>query len=221
LGASGSNTDPFDRQFDYGLSDNDLPYVFKFTPVYSVPEFHTNRFASLLTSGWYLSSILTWQSGFPFSIFSGKDNSLSGVGNDRADLAAGTNLQQAGLDPDRPHKQLIQEYFNTSAFTTNEIGTFATRERTFCAALASLILIWHGGRTRGSLSGFRYSFAWMPSTHSTPSVSLIQARFLALLLSVKSHPKPVTRASYRSRGRSYFEQGVVVPRASDRRLFLY
>jgi Carboxypeptidase regulatory-like domain len=124
LGASGSNTDPFDRQFDYGLSDNDLPYVFKFTPVYSVPESHTNRFASLLTSGWYLSSILTWQSGFPFSIFSGKDNSLSGVGNDRADLAAGTSLQQAGLDPNRPHSQLIQQYFNTSAFTTNKIGTF-------------------------------------------------------------------------------------------------
>ncbi len=51
---------------------------------------------------------------------SGTDNSFSGVGSDRADYIGGPVM----LDPNRPHGQLIAQYFNTAAFATNAIGTF-------------------------------------------------------------------------------------------------
>jgi len=116
-------TNPFNRKVDYGPADDNPTSVFKFTPVYSLPGLHTNRFVSGLTAGWELSSVLSWQSGFPFSIFSGGDHSFSGNGYDLADFA-GTSPQQPVLNPNRPHGQLIQQYFNTSVFTTNAIGTF-------------------------------------------------------------------------------------------------
>ena len=70
-----------------------------------------------------MSSVVSWHSGFPFQIFSGYDNSFSGVGLDRADFI-GTSISQAKLDPGRPHGQLVQEYFNTAVFAPNAIGTF-------------------------------------------------------------------------------------------------
>src|SRR5262249_26857566 len=44
----------------------------------------------------------------------------SGVGRDRADYLGGI----ATLDTSRPHGQLIAQFFNTSAFGPNAIGTF-------------------------------------------------------------------------------------------------
>jgi len=53
-------------------------------------------------------------------VTSGVDNSLSGVGLDRADFLGG----QPSLDPGRPHGQLIASYFNTALFGRNAVGTF-------------------------------------------------------------------------------------------------
>ena len=64
------------------------------------------------------------QSGFPFSVRSGKDNSLSGDNIDYADLVGDPHLSTS-----RPNGQLIQEYFNTAAFTQNALGTFGTAPR--------------------------------------------------------------------------------------------
>jgi hypothetical protein len=122
LGA-GSNTNPFIREFDYGLSDDDLTDAFKLSLVYQLPEFRHSGWQNRLTSGWSVSSIASWQSGFPFSVFSGYDNSFSGIGADRADLI-GTSIAQARLDPGRSHGQLVQEYFNIAAFDPNAIGTY-------------------------------------------------------------------------------------------------
>jgi hypothetical protein len=66
---------------------------------------------------------MTWQSGIPYSVMSGLDNSFTGDFSDRADFL-GTNLHQAKLNPDRPHGQLIQEYFKTAFFGPNALGTF-------------------------------------------------------------------------------------------------
>lgn len=116
-------TDPFNRNFDWGNSLDNLPNILHFSSVWELPKLGFRGFAGALINGWELTGILTWQSGFPFSIFSGVDNSLSGVGDDRADFL-GTNLSQAKLDQSRPHGQLISEFFNTSVFGVNAIGTF-------------------------------------------------------------------------------------------------
>jgi hypothetical protein len=55
----------------------------------------------------------------------GCDNSETGDGNvDRADFAPGATLAQAKLNPNRSHSALIEEYFNTLAFTETAPGTF-------------------------------------------------------------------------------------------------
>jgi hypothetical protein len=66
---------------------------------------------------------VTWQGGFPFTVYSGVDNSFSGEFEDRADFT-GTNISQAQLSSSRSHGQMVQEWFNTSLFQPNAIGTF-------------------------------------------------------------------------------------------------
>jgi hypothetical protein len=75
-------------------------------------------------NGWELTSLATWHSGFAFQVFSGVDNSFSGVNLDRADFIGGASLSQAKLDASRSHGQLIQEYFNPAVFAQNAVGTF-------------------------------------------------------------------------------------------------
>ena len=58
------------------------------------------------------------QSGFPFTVRSGVDNSFSGQGEDTADQV-GAPFYTSGSRTAR-----IQRWFNTSAFATNAVGTF-------------------------------------------------------------------------------------------------
>ncbi|HYM09039.1 MAG TPA: TonB-dependent receptor, partial [Terriglobales bacterium] len=127
VGAYNSNTNPFNRHFDYGPSDDSIGQVFKFSGVYQLPHIALHGVADRLVNGWEVSTILLLQGGFPFSIFSGLDNSFSGIFEDRADFI-GTNIHQLQLSTSRPHGQLIQEWFNTSPTllqpTGNAPGTF-------------------------------------------------------------------------------------------------
>lgn len=130
LGAYSSNTNPFNRAFDYGPSADDLTNVIKFSGVYQFPHANFPGLVDRLLNGWSLSSILTWQGGFPFSVFSGYDNSFSAVYEDRPDFT-GTNIHEAELSPSRPHGQLISEWFNTSLFAPNQVGTFGNVGKNF------------------------------------------------------------------------------------------
>lgn len=58
------------------------------------------------------------------TIVSGRDNSQSAVNQDRADLVG-----DPFLDTSRPRSELINRYFNTSAFTVNALGTFGNAGR--------------------------------------------------------------------------------------------
>ncbi|HEY7306862.1 MAG TPA: TonB-dependent receptor [Bryobacteraceae bacterium] len=122
LSAAGSNgrTDPFNRRFDYGISNDDVSNVFNFSGLWQIPAAPLHGLSAKLINGWELTAITNWRSGFPFSVFSNVDNSLSGVGSDRADYIGGLAI----LDPDRSHGALVQQYFNVAAFVPNAVGTF-------------------------------------------------------------------------------------------------
>ncbi len=111
------------RYFDYGPSDDDLNKTFKINGEYLVPRVGLPKVIDKIVNGWELSGTVTWQTGFPFTIFSGADNSLSGMLGDRADLAV-SSVQQAVLGSGRSHAAEVQEWFNTSAFVPNAIETF-------------------------------------------------------------------------------------------------
>ncbi|HXH49177.1 MAG TPA: carboxypeptidase regulatory-like domain-containing protein [Terriglobia bacterium] len=124
----GFNTNPFNPNFDRSVSNDDVPHVIHLSGIWQVPRFQAKGAAGGLLNGWEVTSILTWHSGFAFPIYSGSDNSFSGIGVDRADFT-GTSLSQAKLDPNRSHGELIQEYFNPAFFVPNADGTFGNTGR--------------------------------------------------------------------------------------------
>jgi hypothetical protein len=122
---SRGQTDPFNRRFDSGLSSDDVPNVFNLSGTGVIPAAPLHGLSAKLLNGWGVTGLINWRSGFAYSVFSNVDNSFSGVGSDLADYLGGN----ASLDPGRPHSELVKEYFNVSAFTTNAIGTFGDSEK--------------------------------------------------------------------------------------------
>jgi hypothetical protein len=126
---SGFNTvsDPFNIRLNRGLSDFDLPYSFTTSFVWSLPSSKSDSFIPKhVLSHWQATGIWIWQTGEPFSVLSGTDNSLTGEGLDFADRVPGVSPR---LDPDRPRAQVIAQYFNKAAFQQNAIGTFGNSGR--------------------------------------------------------------------------------------------
>ncbi len=113
-------THPFHRSFDYGVSREDVPHNFRFSNIWQIPRLGIGGTAGTLINGWMINSIVTWQSGFPFTVSSGRDNSFTGVNRDRADFLGG----KADLGSDRRHGQMVERYFDISKFTVNAVGTF-------------------------------------------------------------------------------------------------
>ena len=124
----GENTNPFNPNFDRSVSNDDVTHVFHISGIWDLPKSQLHGIAGGFINGWRTTGIVTWHSGFPFQIYSGTDNSFSGIGIDRADFI-GTSLSQARLDPNRSHGALIQEYFNTALFVPNAVGTFGNTGR--------------------------------------------------------------------------------------------
>jgi len=62
------------------------------------------------------------RSGFPYNLYTGTDNSMTGVGNDRPDQV----LPTAGISGGRSTSATVAEYFNTAAFVPNAIGKFGS-----------------------------------------------------------------------------------------------
>lgn len=116
----GDNANPFDRRKDRGPSADNIVHILHFSEVWQIPVPKWRGFVGRALPGWQLSSITTWQSGFPFSILSGVDNSFSGIGQDYADYAGPTSPRLHGLT----HGQLIEHFFNTSVFLPNALGAF-------------------------------------------------------------------------------------------------
>jgi hypothetical protein len=116
-------TNPFNRHFDYGRSDDDIAHQFHFSGVWQIPHLSVTGPANSLLNGWELTGIWTWRGGFPLSIYSGLDNSFSAQGQDRADLIKGGNPQ---LSSGRSHGAQVAEFFDTTFFGPNAIGTYGS-----------------------------------------------------------------------------------------------
>jgi len=112
------------RYFDYGPSDDDVNKTWKINGDYLAPHVHLPAIADKIVNGWELTAISSWNTGFPFTIFSGYDNSFSSMGADRADLYSISNVGKAVLSTGRSHTAEINEWFNINDFQPNAIGTF-------------------------------------------------------------------------------------------------
>jgi len=111
------------------VSDYNFPEQFVLSFVYQVPSFTStlrlhNIVAQRIFDGWEFSGITSLSSGAPFSVSTLTDNSLTGNGNDRANLVGNPFLPSG-----RSLNASLTEWFNTAAFAPNAIGQFGTAGR--------------------------------------------------------------------------------------------
>ena len=107
---------PFNLASGRGPSDFDQTIRYNASVNYVIPHANVQGWKSALVNDWQANAIVSLQTGFPFTVLSGTDRSLSGVGNDYADRV-GNPARPAGVSK-------IKEYFNTAAFVPATIGTF-------------------------------------------------------------------------------------------------
>lgn len=121
-GAGGNGPrDPYDWALNYGNLGYDIRnnWVTSFVWDLPVPKMQ-NVFARLGLDGWEFTGIQTVHSGFPFTVTSGIDNSLTNLSGDTA-----SQIGPAALTGG-PRGQRIAKWFDTSSFVVNPIGTFGT-----------------------------------------------------------------------------------------------
>ncbi|WP_321470602.1 carboxypeptidase regulatory-like domain-containing protein [uncultured Paludibaculum sp.] len=124
-GQSASIAVPYDRRAGRALANFDIAHRLAASWVWPIPGLPMdNRWVRSLSRGWVTGGVATWRGGMPFSVRSGTDRALSGVGQDFADLTANPRL------PDGRSKQdVIGRYFDTSAFQLAAAGTFGNAPR--------------------------------------------------------------------------------------------
>lgn len=102
---------------DYGLSDLSIKQRLVLTPIWQLPFgkgqrfFNSGGLVNALAGGWELSGIITFQSGYPFSVLANQDFSNTGSLSPRPDRICN------GAGP-----QTVAEWFNTSCFATDALS---------------------------------------------------------------------------------------------------
>ena len=103
---SSTYTNPLDPAFDRGLADFDATHRLVLSPIWQIPYGnHGNSLMSKVLGGWAVSTITSFQSGNPFTIFSSNGNSFSNAGLDRPDVVGPIHIfknprQQRTFSPD-------------------------------------------------------------------------------------------------------------------------
>lgn len=119
----GSNgpRNPSNYRASYGPLSFDIPQYWVTSFIWQpTNDLHfSNRIVSALIKGWGLTGIVTIHNGSPLSLGSGRDNSLTGIGGDTPDQIGSPDLTGS-----RSKAQQLQQWFNTSAFVVNRVGTF-------------------------------------------------------------------------------------------------
>lgn len=124
-GQSGSIPNPNSRLMNRGRADFDNPHRFVASYVWMLPTLRDSQpFVRALLGGWESSGIITIRNGFPFTVNSGADRSLSGIGADRADIVGDPNLPGG-----RPKQEWLARYYNPAAFQVAAPGTFGNTPR--------------------------------------------------------------------------------------------
>ena len=99
---------------DRGRTANDHRHNFVFSGIWRLDYFRsTPRLVRAVVGGWSITAINTMRSGGPLTLTAGSDRNFDGTNNDRADL-----IGNPFLDPNRPRSQVVDQWFNTAAFSS-------------------------------------------------------------------------------------------------------
>ena len=103
----------------WGPLDQDHRHRFTTSWVMDLPGQNLSGPIRFALGGWQWSGVMQYQTGRPFTVTSGTDNSLDGIGNDRAKL---TGADYNAI-PTTACLNCVW-FFNPAAFATNDLGTF-------------------------------------------------------------------------------------------------
>ncbi|MCI0625756.1 MAG: hypothetical protein L0387_29630 [Acidobacteria bacterium] len=118
-------SNPSLRWLDRGLGNFDIRQRLSASWLWELPFLRTPKgTAARILGGWQFGGIATVQDGMPFSVVSGRDQSLRGIGLDRPNVSGDPRLS-AG----RPKSERLARYFDTSKFLLNDPGQFGTAGR--------------------------------------------------------------------------------------------
>jgi len=114
---------PNNYRLDYGALGQDRTHNFVTSALWDIPwgGKGASAWQRHVIGGWQLSGIVAVYSGAPLTVRSGRDNSLTGINGDTADLVGDWRLT-GPRGKDNP----LMYWFNTTAFAQNATGTFGT-----------------------------------------------------------------------------------------------
>ncbi len=132
IGSAGAgfagHMDDRNPRLDYGPSDFNVKHRFVTSVVYSLPIGRgkrflggANRLADAAIGGWQLSTITTFQQGFPFSVTAPDPGFAQASFGQRANLIGSPSVSNKG----------VSQWFNTSAFAGPAFGTYGNSARNF------------------------------------------------------------------------------------------
>jgi hypothetical protein len=119
-----SNSQPFNRHADWGPCVFDTRHNFNASLVAGSAFKNGNRWMTRLLSDWQLAPLVHASSGQPLNVTVGKDNSLTGLGNDRPNQAL-TDVKATNSICNNGTTACVQ-WLNPAAFTANPLGTYGS-----------------------------------------------------------------------------------------------
>ncbi|MGA3335079.1 MAG: hypothetical protein ABSC62_13050 [Terracidiphilus sp.] len=125
---------PSYEYLNYGSSDFDARQRLAATYVYSLPAvgfLKDNTILRETLSGWGLSGITALQTGFPIGISTGSDRSLWCDSGSKFGCADNPNTSSFNIARYNPRSTSTHQYFDTTPFSIEPIGTFGNTGRNF------------------------------------------------------------------------------------------
>jgi Carboxypeptidase regulatory-like domain len=128
----GEEVNPFNPALSYAISSFDVKHNIVVSYEYQLPfdqVLHPNR----LTQGWSISGISHFASGFPITMINNGDNSLIGTNPNGINNSSIDEPDYNGGPLHLNHNPRINggNYFDTTAFSMNALGTPGTAKRRF------------------------------------------------------------------------------------------
>jgi hypothetical protein len=128
----GEEVNPFNPALSYALSSFDVKHNVVLSYDYQLP-FDRYLRANHLTDGWSVSGITHFASGFPITVINNGDNSLigtnpNGINNSSIDEP---DYNGGPLHLNHNPRSNGNNYFDTTAFSMNALGTPGTAKRRF------------------------------------------------------------------------------------------
>jgi hypothetical protein len=106
---------PNNPALDYGPCGSDFRHIVNMSLVTRSEFARFNRLTKAVINGWELAPLMRIESGAPFTVTQGADDSLTDVGNDRPNLVAGMN-PYAEVKFHKGTGESNREYLNPLAF---------------------------------------------------------------------------------------------------------